>query len=267
MDRRKKLDYEREKISDGQSDHFDVRHVEKGIIARFRSALIELFSTCNEPAIKLTEEEESQIRISMIKCSDTLRTLHDKADAQFTGPVFERIDRSGRMEEEYLVYDDVKEYMIYNCETDLTLWRAFELYLSSINCDCDAEEMFIHSGDFAAVINIFGAHPRICSEVFMLIFKGNLEKARTMLGCSQMPDMNSKLGLSIVAKLLEKDTETIKLFLELIRQLPKKFLTSESRVDLLIEFASRHRDRAGQTNGKEAAEFIIRNEGSVHPYR
>lgn len=267
MEIKKRTGSEIEKVSDKQSVDLVVDKTEKGMMARVKSALAKLFSSDAKPAVRLSEEEEAQITASIVKCSDTLRMLHDKADAQFTGPVFERIDRSGRMEEDYLAYDDVKEYMIYNCEADLDLWEAFDQYLKKLDVNSEAEKMFVNSGDFAAVINVFGGHPRICGEVFMLIFKGDLEKARAMLSCSRLPGRETALGLDIVSKLLEQDSKTIELSLDLIKQMPKKFIDSDSRADLLIEFAARHKDRAERSSSKEAAEFIVRKESETHPYR
>lgn len=241
-------------------------NVEKSLIGKLRFALNNLFTgddleiLKNDPAH--TEECDSLLK----KCEDRLRYLHNKAEVQYDGPIFERIGKSSRMEEKYLIYDDIKNYLKYALPHDLTLWKTFETYLQSHDDQTEAVKAFPDYRVLTEILSYFGDDSRVCGEILMTVFKKNFKLAEALIGCRKLPKLPNNLGRGIILKLIQQSPSTIENFVRLINDMPKKFICNTDRAELLIEFAKRVEDHRMST-GKEAVDFITDKEQQINPYR
>ncbi len=238
----------------------------QSLIARLRTAVMNVF-TDDEPILYLGEEEKNKLLQIMAKCDEKLKDIYNNANVPTTKPFFDRIGQANKMEEDYMTYQDVSHFMKYNFKADLSLWTAFEDYLNKLADSSNAEKNFVDAKYLISAVNNFTSNPGICSEVLMLIFKGNSDKARAILDCPYIPALNSQLGTRIITKLLEQNTSTIDMFLYLIQQIPKKFINNMDRADLLIVYAIGHVHQEENAMGQDAVEYILKKEKSVNPYR
>ncbi|MCC6643773.1 hypothetical protein IT411_03415 [Candidatus Peregrinibacteria bacterium] len=224
---------------------------------------------------ELPKEKQLELEETKNSCRKLLRKLQEKMEAAVNSEetVFERAHSGSRMEEQMGTYHDMMDYMSHNLYADWQLWEDFRDYLEKINRQPAHNRMLEGAYDLRSVMYAFDRDWPIIIELLTRIFHGNSQSAREIISAHGhldfMRGLSRELRNKILHDLLTQDSKTIHAFLNLLKPMPKKFIIDhDQRIDLLMDFASRHKDlEFGQLNFKMAMEFIEREEEKHHPYR
>lgn len=221
---------------------------------------------------ELTTPEGRHLSDLKAKCYEETMSLHERATeaCRRMDDLFERIHKEQRMQEAYEAYLDLGDFVKYNFPDKTHLWEAYYKYLGVLGKEAQMDGVFKHKYQIRRAMDCFSNDYMTIDKtekLLMLIFNDEVDKAAALLEWKDLPKKQQELGRNMFLDLVRQDPKTIALFIVLLKKLPKHFINSEERAELLMTFAERNSSDNPLPSADSARHYIEEKESKQLPYR
>lgn len=224
-----------------------------------------------EESVNISEEDQEEIRVLAHETQRALRSAYEAAIGSIYGAYgeqmsgFTSLGTSNVIELKYEEYVDFNHYVQATFSKDLEFYIAYKKYVDGLNVDKGGIKTFKDNVHLRRVMSDFRGDS-VQKYLLMAIFDGQTDLTSWIVDSDKLMKTEKSLRKKIILNLISRPIITANLFMSWFNGLPKKFINTEERAELLMDYAVRNTDKP-DTGSKHAQDFILHEENKNNPYR